>query len=96
MASHLAPEVAYRDLLTAALLNAAHADYLGPEDGAFEHLVKLAQAQATIAQAEALIELGEQQRLANIIAWEQVTGEKNRAIVRRGIGLWEPDKKDIA
>lgn len=96
MADHLTPEVEYRDLLTAARLNVAHADHLGPQDSITPNLVQLAQAQAAIAQTEALIELVEQQRLANIIAWQALTNESNRTIIRRGLGLWTPDPKDIA
>lgn len=41
-------------------------------------------AQQIIGALEALTK---QQRISNLIAFEQVTGEKNRAEIRKGLGL---------
>ncbi|MEO7018372.1 MAG: hypothetical protein ABI067_17830 [Leifsonia sp.] len=42
---------------------------------------------ADIAQVYATLYLAEQQRLANLIAFEVISGEKNRAEIRKGLGL---------
>jgi hypothetical protein len=42
---------------------------------------------ADIAQVYATLYLAEQLRISNLIAFEQVTGEKNRAEIRKGLGL---------
>ncbi|MCU1418706.1 MAG: hypothetical protein JWP32_2880 [Schumannella sp.] len=40
-----------------------------------------------VAQLHATLELAEQQRLANLIAWQQMTGESNPDLIREGLGL---------
>lgn len=52
--------------------------------GEYDHSVR---DNATLAVAEATLALAEQQRISNLIAFEQVTGEKNRAEIRKGLGL---------
>jgi hypothetical protein len=42
---------------------------------------------AISAAAHAVLYLAEQQRIANLIAFEQISGEKNRAEIRKGLGL---------
>jgi hypothetical protein len=44
-------------------------------------------ALATLAQAHATLYLAEQQRIGNLIAFEVISGEKNRAEIRKGLGL---------
>lgn len=86
MSNHAAPETEH-SLTADARLNAAAADILGPHDELGAHLNRLAHTQATIALAEATEKLAEQQRLGNIIAWQPLTGESNRGLIRKGLGL---------
>jgi hypothetical protein len=47
----------------------------------------VAVAQVTEAHVYATLALAEQQRIANLIAFEVISGEKNRAEIRKGLGL---------
>jgi hypothetical protein len=44
-------------------------------------------AVAAVAQVHATLYLAEQQRIGNLIAFEVISGEKNRAEIRKGLGL---------
>lgn len=54
------------------------ANQIGTTSWGTEHSLNLALVKATI-------ELAEQQRIANLIAWEALTGESSRADVRKGL-----------
>jgi alpha-glucosidase (family GH31 glycosyl hydrolase) len=40
-----------------------------------------------LAQVHATLYLAEQQRIGNLIAWQVLTGESNRAQIREGLGI---------
>lgn len=72
-------EIMNRDLLTTARLSLSQAGATTDAD-TFAELTAFSQAAATIV-------LAEQQRIANIIAWEHLTHESNRSVIREGLGL---------